>query len=357
MTDTAPLKGVCIGAGYFSPFHLEAWSRIPEVVVTALCDLDRPRAEAQARAYGVANCYSDFREMIAAEKPDFIDILSPPATHPEIVGFAARRDIPMICQKPLAPTMDACRQLVALTEAHDVPFMVHDNWRWQPWYREIKKIMDRGTIGAVSFAYFQMRMGDGWGEDAYLDRQPFFRDYARLLIYETGVHFIDTFRFLFGDIQSVYAQLYRLNPVIKGEDCGQVFFRFANGTRAIMDANRYNENESGMSLYRCDPRTTFGIMRLDGAAGHLIMDSCGDLTVKPLGRSSYRHEYDREHRGFAGDSVYNTFRHFVTNLHSGELFETNGREYLKTLEVVEACYRSAASGMPETIAGRPPADL
>jgi predicted dehydrogenase len=193
-----------------------------------------------------------------------------------------------------------------------------------------------------------MRMGDGWGADAYLDRQPFFRDYERLLIYETGVHFIDTFRFLFGEIESVYAQLYRLNPVIKGEDCGQVFFNFTSGQRAIMDANRYNEDESGVSLYKCHPRTTFGIMRLDGSAGHLIMDSCGDLTVKPLGRASYHHEYYREHRGFAGDSVYHTFRHFVANLRAGKHFETNGRAYLKTLEVVEACYRSAESGMPET---------
>ncbi len=349
MKPTAPLKGACIGAGYFSQFHLEAWNRIPEVTLTALCDLDRPRAEAQAQAYGLERCYADYREMIAAEKPDFIDILSPPGTHLEIVEFAARRGVAMICQKPLAPGLDGCRALVALTEAHDVPFMVHDNWRWQPWYREIKKIMGKGTIGDVSFAYFQMRMGDGWGPDAYLDRQPFFRDYERLLIYETGVHFIDTFRFLFGEIRRVYAQLYRLNPVIRGEDCGQVFFHFDSGQRAIMDANRYNEDESGVSLYKCHPRTTFGIMRLDGSAGHLIMDSCGDLTVKQLGRASYHHEYYREHRGFAGDSVYHTFRHFVANLIEGKLFETNGREYLKTLEVVEACYRSAASGQPEEI--------
>ncbi|MDJ0991077.1 MAG: Gfo/Idh/MocA family oxidoreductase [Desulfobacterales bacterium] len=351
MTTTKPLKGVCIGAGYFSPFHLEAWSRIPAVAITALCDLDRPRAEARARAHGVAHCYSDFREMVVAENPDFIDILSPPATHPEIVDFAARRGIAMICQKPLAPDMAACHKVVALTEKHDVPFMIHDNWRWQPWYREIKKIVDKGTIGEVTFAYFQMRMGDGWGQDAYLDRQPFFRDYERLLIYETGVHFIDTFRYLFGEIRSVYAQLYRLNPVIKGEDCGQVFFHFTSGQRAIMDANRYNEDASGISLFKCHPRTTFGIMRLDGAGGHLIMDSCGDLTIKPLGRSSYRHEYYHEQLGFAGDSVYNTLQHFVTHLIEGRLFETNGREYLKTLEVVEACYRSAASGMPEMLDG------
>ena len=349
MITTTPLKGVCIGAGYFSDFHFEAWQRIPEVTITALCDLDRPRAEAQASTYGIQHSYADYREMIATEKPDFIDIISPPATHLDIVRHAAPLGVAMICQKPLAPDMAACRELVRRIERHDVAFMVHDNWRWQPWYREIRKIIDQDTIGRISFAYFQMRMGDGWGEDAYRDRQPFFRDYERLLIYETGVHFIDTFRYLFGEIQRVYAQLARLNPVIKGEDCAQVFFHFASGMRAIMDANRYNENESGISLYQCHPRTTFGVMRLDGAAGHLIMDSCGDLTIKPLGRDAYHHAYDREHRGFAGDSVYNTFRHFVASLRAGTLFETNGREYLKTLEVMEACYRSAAGGMPETL--------
>ena len=58
---------------------------------------------------------------------------------------------------------------------------------------------------------------DGWGERAYLDRQPFFRDYPRLLIYETGIHFIDTFRYLLGEVAHVHAHIKRLNPVIKGE--------------------------------------------------------------------------------------------------------------------------------------------
>jgi predicted dehydrogenase len=186
-------------------------------------------------------------------------------------------------------------------------------------------------------------MGDGWGEDAYLERQPFFRTYERLLIYETGVHFIDTFRFLFGEIESVYAKLTRLNSAIKGEDCAQVFFNFKNGISAILDANRYNENESGVNLYTCGPRNTFGVFRMDGMKGHLIMDSCGDLVIKPLGEASYHHEYHRELKGFAGDSCYFAIRHFADGLLSGNEFETNGYEYLKTLKVVEACYRSSQS--------------
>ena len=122
--------------------------------------------------------------------------------------------------------------------------MVHENFRWQPWYRKIKSIRQAGDIGEFTHIYFRTRTGDGWRENAYLDRQPFFRDYPRLLIYETGVHFVDTFRFLLGEVVEVYANLRRLNPVIRGEDTGQVFLRFESGATAIWDANRYNEVES-----------------------------------------------------------------------------------------------------------------
>jgi predicted dehydrogenase len=107
-------------------------------------------------------------------------------------------------------------------------------------------------------------MGDGWGSDAYLNRQPYFRDYPQLLIYETGIHFIDTFRYPFGGVEKVYAHLVRLYPVMKGEDAGQILFVFKSDVAGILYANRYNKNETGVNLYACPPRTTFGILRLDG---------------------------------------------------------------------------------------------
>jgi predicted dehydrogenase len=346
MTLNGRLKGVCIGTGYFSRYHLDAWNRIPKVEIRAVCDLDRSAAEKLMQAFGIRRYYRDYREMIRRETPDFVDVITPPATHAEMCRYAAGKGVHVLCQKPLAPTYSESERLVDAMRSSGVRFMVNDNWRWQPWYREIKRLLDGGAIGEVAGVYFQMRMGDGWGDHAYLDRQPFFRDYSRLLIYETGVHFIDTFRFLFGEVDSVYARLRRLNPAIRGEDCALVVFGFNNGVTAILDANRYNENETGVDLYTCDPRTTFGIMRLDGLNGHLIMDSCGDITVKPLGRDSYHHAYDHPLKGFAGDSCYVALRHFVDGLVQGTEYETNGSDYLKTLVVVEACYESAACGHP-----------
>jgi predicted dehydrogenase len=324
---------VVIGAGYFSKFQLEAWSRIPEVRVLAVCDLVQSKAQEAAAAIGIGRVYTDWREMIEREHPTLVDIITPPSTHEEICAFTMARGIHTICQKPLAPTLEASERIVALSRSGRARLMVHENWRWQPWYRKIKELQQTGVLGEFTHLHFRMRMGDGWGERAYLDRQPFFRDYPRLLLYETGVHFVDTFRYLLGEVVEVYSQLRRLNPVIQGEDAGQAFFRFASGATAIWDANRYNEVESPT------PRFTFGELRIDATRGHLAMDTSSNLRLKLLGQPACDVNYHRENVNFAGDCVYHLQRHFIdTN------FESNAEDYLNTLRVVEALYTSAAAG-------------
>lgn len=331
----AEFKAVAIGAGYFSEFQYEAWNRIREVTVTAIHNRTESKARDKMQAHGIERYYADWREMIERERPDFVDITTPPETHEEICRFAAERGVNIICQKPLAPTFEESCSIVELTR--DVRFMVHENFRWQPWYRKIKVLLSNDALGEISHVYFRMRTGDGWGEDAYIPRQPFFRDYPKLLVYETGVHFIDSFRYLLGEVKEVYARLRRLNPVIRGEDSGQVVLTFENGATAIWDANRYNEVESET------PRYTFGEMRLDGSTGHLELATDSTLTLKPLGEPSLTVDYPRENKNFAGDCVYALQRHFIDCLLDGSPFESAGDDYLKTLEVVDAVYESAAT--------------
>ncbi len=331
-------KAVAIGAGYFAGFQYEAWNRIPEVEVAAIHNRTEVKARSQMARYGIPRYYADWREMIDREQPDWVDIITPPETHAQICAHAARRGVAIICQKPLAPTFAESAAIVRGAEEAGVRFMAHENFRWQPWYREIKRILQGGLIGEATHLYFRMRTGDGWGDDAYLERQPFFRDYPRLLVYETAVHFIDTFRFLLGEVDHVYARLRRLNAVIKGEDAGQITFSFASGATAILDANRYNEPETPT------PRYTFGELRLDATRGHLAMDADSSMRIKPLGKDARPIEYLRENRNFAGDCVYRLQRHFVDCMLGGESFESTGEDYLKTLAVVDAVYASAESG-------------
>ena len=337
---SAKLKGVCVGAGYFSRFQYEAWARIPEVEIVANCNRNVGRAKELAAEFGIPQSYAydRFEDMLCYETPDFVDIITPPETHLELCGIASERGVAIICQKPLAPTYAETLKVADIARGSEGRFMVHENWRWQPWYREIRSILRAGTLGQPFHLSFQCRLGDGWGKDAYLDRQPFFRDYPRLFIFETGVHFLDTFRYLFGEAESIYARTARHNHVIRGEDSALLVCNFNSGVTTVLDANRYNESDAE------NPRYTFGTLRLDGSRGHLELGSDGAITIKRLGEECYEHAYSPSTEGFAGDCVYAVQRHFVDAFLAGTPFESEAGNYLKSVRLVEAAYESAASG-------------
>ncbi|WP_394344422.1 Gfo/Idh/MocA family protein [Aggregatimonas sangjinii] len=335
------MKGVCVGLGYFSQFHLEAWQRLENVEIIAICDSDINKAELVANTQGIKSFYSNAEEMLSREKPDFLDIITPPETHHELCMLAIKHGIHIICQKPVAPAFEEAEKIAIGIQNSDVRMMVHENFRFQPWHREIKALLDRKTVGEkLHTINLRMRMGDGWQEDAYMNRQPYFREMERLLMYETGIHFIDVFRFYSGEITKVYARLNRFNDKIKGEDFAWVQFDFASGTHGFIDANRYNESN-------CEnPRLTFGTLLLEGDKGSIRLYEDGKITVQKLGQQETPHAYYFEDRNFSGDCVYFTQKHFISQLVSGEPFETAIDAYLQNIGILEKVYESHEKGMP-----------
>ena len=331
-------KVICVGAGYFAKFHVEAWKRLPGVELVAICDHDLNKARALAAEFQVEQVFSAIEQVPDTLSYDILDIITPPATHHSLCAFAATNDKHIICQKPLAPSLQEARELVDTMNAAKVRFMVHENFRFQPWYRKIKSLLNEGVLGEEIFSlHHRMRTGDGWPDDAYLARQPYFRAMPRLLIYETGIHFVDVFRFLLGEVRSVYARLRRLNQHIVGEDEGLVLFDFNNNCRAILDANRYNE--PGVE----NPRYTFGKMLIEGKEGTLRLEENGAIHLQKLGQPPIEIDYNHQDINFAGDCVYYTQKHFIDGLQSGEAFETNGNDYWNNLIIQEAIYESAES--------------
>jgi predicted dehydrogenase len=339
----APLRGVMIGAGDFAVFHIESWNRLPDVRIAAICDVDPIRADDLAQRYGISARFTDWREMIDAQEPDFVDIVTPPEVHAEQCRHAAGRGAHVICQRPLTPTAAETEVLLADLAAMPVRLMVHENWRWQPWYRVAHDLLAAGRIGEPSTLSFRMRTGEGWGDDAYADGDPGIADRPDLLLHQIGVHFAEAFSLLLGPITSVYARTHRSSPQVKGEDAAIVVFGFEDGATAVLDASRYNESTAA------DPLLTFGSMRIDGTAGHLLLDTDGGLTLHPLGGIPEIVEYDLPEHGFAGDSVHATQRHFIQSVRSGLPFESEAVDHLRCVEIIEAAYTSAATGRSVTL--------
>ena len=327
-----------IGAGYFARFHHDAWTRLPGAELTGVADPNRETLnDALAKFHGVGQ-FASLEELISETRPHLIDIATPPQTHMDLVTAAAGHGLPVICQKPLAPTFEEARQIVEVAETSGTILAVHENFRFQPWFREARRLIDAGRLGDLHGIAFRLRPGDGQGANAYLERQPYFQQMERFLVHETAIHFIDTFRYLMGEVSAVTARLRRLNPHIAGEAAGFILFDFASGAGGCFDGNRLNDHAAD------NTRRTMGEMWLEGSTGVLRLDGMGRLWWKPHGGNENEHAYDWRDEGFAGDCLYALQGHVVDHLTDGGPLENSARDYLRNLEIEEAVYRSAETG-------------
>jgi predicted dehydrogenase len=334
------LKGVMIGAGFFAEFQADGWSRIGGVDLAAVADPLPGRAEAFAAKHGIPRWYTDAPAMLESEKPDFTDIVTRPDTHRDLTELAARHSPAVICQKPMAPSLGECEAMVQFCAERGVRLLIHENWRWQPWHREAKRLIAGGALGRVFHFGFRMRTGDGRGREPY-QVQPYFREMERLLVYETAVHFLDTFRYLGGELRRVFSQTDRINPVIRGEDYALIQVSFRSGANGLIDANRISGS--------CPPEVAFGEFRIEGEEGAIRIAADGNLYVTEYGKPEALGLPARPGPGYKGDSVKALQEHFADCLRSGEPAESEGAVYLRTVQAVEACYHSAQTGMPVSL--------
>ena len=334
------LKLATVGTGYFAQFHYEAWRRIKNVNLVGLCTLDNTMGRNIADRFGIETVHGDVGDMLDAVEPDLIDIATPPSTHLRFIEAAVARGVAVICQKPFTESLTQAEEATVMAEAADVPLIVHENFRFQPWYCQARKMLDEGVLGEVYQISFRMRPGDGQGPKAYLDRQPYFQNMDRFLVHETAIHFIDVFRYLIGEISSVYADLVRYNPAIVGEDAGYIVFGFKNGARGLFDGNRLVDHTAE------NRRLTMGEMMIEGSTAVLRLDGNGNIFLRKNGYNvETAIEYDWEDRGFAGDSVYMLLRHAVEHVRTGAPAMNTARDYLINLKIEDAVYQSSESGI------------
>lgn len=340
MNTDSPIRVACVGAGYFSRFHYEAWNRIDGALPVASVNRDITKAQATGLP-----AYDDLDRAIADQKPDLLDIITPPPTHLATIRWALDAGLrAIICQKPFCSDLAEAEQAVALAQEADVPLIVHENFRFQPWYRVIRGAIEAGRIGDMQQLTFRLRTGDGQGPEAYLERQPYFQSMPRFLVHETAVHWIDVFRFLAGEPHSVYGDLRKMNPVIAGEDAGYIVFGYASGARALFDGNRLLDHRAE------NHRLTLGEALVEGTQGTLTLSGDGSVDLRAFGSLEETVLLEAQnYRGFAGDCVHALQKHVIDGLHHGTPMENSAKDYLANIRIVEAVYHSNETGERVTL--------
>ena len=255
------------------------------------------------------------------------------------IRTAAAHKVPIICQKPFCQNLQEAKEAIAVCDKAGVLLVVHENFRFQPWHQQAKAVIEADELGDLYQASFRLRPGDGQGPGAYLDRQPYFQKMERFLVHETAIHLIDVFRFLFGEVEGVYARLERLNPAIAGEDAGIILLDFKSGTRGLFDGNRLADHVAD------NRRLTMGEMLVEGSKAALRLDGNGKLFLRRHGHNEEQEvAYAWENRGFGGDCVHRLQRHVVDHLMGGGPVMNRASDYLANLRIEEAVYDSHREG-------------
>ena len=326
------LKGITVGCGFFGNIHLEGWNRIESARIVAVVDRGEKRGKQAAERFD-ARAYSDLEAAIAKESPDFVDIATPPDSHLKLVEVAAAVGCHVLCQKPIAPTWEESVKLVETCKGHNVRLMINENWRWQPWYRQIKGLIESGIIGKVVTITLTRHEADALCTPPFAN-QPYFVNMERFLLIESVIHLIDVARFMGGEIREVFCDMRRVSGVTRGEDSVYVHLSLDDGAWGMIYSTRCSEAD--MEDPVCD------YARVEGKNGFIRLDRDGVITVKPLFKPAFEHEYEIPKVGYRGDSCRAALQHFADCVLANEPFETEGEDYLKqVMRTVFAGYESA----------------
>jgi predicted dehydrogenase len=334
------LRGVLIGCGFFARNHMAAWADLPGAEIVAVCDRDPGRAETYARDFGIARWGDDAPALLQEIKPDFVDIATTVGSHRMLVELAAQHARLVICQKPFAETLEDAHAMVAACEARGVMLAVHENFRWQRPIREVKALLEAGTIGEPRW----LRLSFRHGYDIYTN-QPYLAEVRDLALTDIGLHLFDMVRHLMGDATRLSCEVQKRNPRVTGFDAFQALIRHRSGAVSSVECSFH-------SVLSPDPFPQ-SLLQVEGDDGSITVDEGFRLRlhradgVEERGVEPPCPAWGAKPWHLIQDSVVAFQGQLPVALSGGAGMEPSGAHNLGTLAMVLAAIRAGDSG--ETI--------
>lgn len=203
-----------IGAGFMGKAHSLSMAAMPMFfwpapaipVRKVVCDLTMEAAEQAALRLGFEKYTDNWRDVVNDPEIDVIDIVTPNNSHAEIAIAAAKAGKHVICEKPLASTLEESKQMLDAVTAAGVKHMVAFNYRRTPAVALAKKYIEEGAIGQI--LNFRGTYLQDWSADP---NSPLSWRFQKALsgsgaLGDIGTHVIDFARYLVGEIAEVMAE-------------------------------------------------------------------------------------------------------------------------------------------------------
>jgi len=327
-----------IGCGRISKNHFDAVSQIPEAEFVAVCDLVEEKMQAVAENYGIKNLYNNYQDMLENEKLDLVSICTPSGLHPQMGIDVANHKINVLTEKPMATNIESADALIRACDQNKVKLFVVKQNRLNATMQLLKRAIDKGRFGRIYLAesnVFWQRPQSYYDNEKWRGTWEF--DGGAFM--NQASHYVDALYWLLGNVDSVMAYTATMARRIEAEDTGCAILHFRNGIIATINVT--------MLTY---PKNFEGSITIIGEKGTVKI---GGVAVNKIEKWEFE-DYDDDDR-IAQDANYQPpnvygfghnpyYRNVIDVLLGKDVPSTDGRDGRKSVEIIQAIYRSAKTG-------------
>ena len=344
------LKGAIIGYGFISSQgHLPAYLKRDDVEIVAVADVCEARRHLVPQIIPNARIYTDYESLLTSESLDFVDIATPPYAHAEIARMALCQGFHVLCEKPLTATTQEARMLLEQAQRSERVIFPCHNYKHAPVVKAIQSVVSQGSIGKVrSLTLSTFRNTHAKGVSEW--RPHWRRDSAVAgggIAMDHGSHtFYLTFDWLQDYPVSVTAKMQNTDKEFDTEDNLSAVLTFPKGhacvhltwTAGVRKVIYTVQGDQGAVTVDDD---RLEIARMEKKESDENAPGTVSWNIERKDISS--HWMDASHVQWF-NSLFDRFLHAIQeNQYAGKEAE----EAYRCVELIEACYQSAAQGCRE----------
>ena len=320
------------GCSSISRTHINALSGIENARITAVFDRKIERAETTAKLVGNNPAiYTDYETFLKDDNIDAVLVLTASGVHAEMGMLAASYHKHVVTEKPLDITLEKARQFIKTCDDFHVQLSCIFQHRYDYDVQKLKATVQSGALGRLVGGCSHTK----WYRDQAYYEAVDWRGTKALdgggVVINQGIHQLDLFQYIFGEVEEVFAYCATsMHPTIEVEDICMANIKFKNGALGLYETttNAYPGYYSRMDIYG----TEGSVMLKDNAVVEWNLMNGAKYTTQPTAIA---------HRLQLQD--------ITDSILAGRPSMVSGRDAYKSLCVVDAIYRSAASGKPEKV--------
>ncbi|MCB2129555.1 MAG: Gfo/Idh/MocA family oxidoreductase [Rhodobacteraceae bacterium] len=328
-----------IGAGIWGGQHARVFHALPQTRLVAVCDLDAERAAAFGREQGVADVYTDHRELLARADIDAIGIATPDFTHTPLILDALAAGKHVLTEKPLATDVAESRRVVQAAAASGKVLMVDFHNRVNPTIAAARRDVAEGRIGAV------IHGGGRLSNTTFVPLKMLSWAAKSSALWFLGSHLVDALRFILDDeVTEVFAR--RRDGVLRGRgvdtaDVHVAILTFSRGAVITI--------ENSWVLSPDNPQVFDFRVELVGEAGQIDLNPSHSGTYRRLAGSGLAYEdmlgITPAGPGRIGGFVQESIGRFVDAVEGKAPPLASAEDGLRVTEVLAAIEDSARTGL------------